>query len=219
LIKENAGWQEWRNWQASGYLYRYAYIIESNRIPKVLAMFLIGFYAGRKMMYAHLENNIALFKKLRFWGLIIGLPSAAACFYFEFFQKHVPAPIGLLHTVFYATSVVPLCLAYTSMICLYWVKKKGDTKLKILAPMGRMALTNYLMQTILGITIFYGVGFGLGGNIGPAIFIPIGIALYALQILYSNIWFKYFNYGPFEWIWRMLTYRKRLQILKSNKNS
>jgi len=81
--------------------------------------------------------------------------------------------------------------------------------------MGRMALTNYLVQTIIGITLYYGVGFGLGGNIGPAYFIPIGLGVYALQIAYSNWWFKYFNYGPMEWIWRQLTYGKRLPLLKN----
>ncbi len=92
---------------------------------------------------------------------------------------------------------------------------EGNSKLKVLAPMGRMALTNYLMQTIIGVIIYYGVGFGFGGNIGPAVFIPIGLAVYAFQVFYSNVWFKYFNYGPFEWIWRMLTYGKRLKIVKT----
>jgi len=214
LYKPGSGFHEWRNWQESGWAYRYSYILDSNRIPKVLGMFLLGFYAGRKMMYAHLENYTTLFKKLRLWGLVIGIPSAIACTYFDFFQKHIPDPRGLAHTFFYATSVVPLCLAYTSIICLRWVKKKGNSKLKVLAPMGRMALTNYLMQTIIGIALYYGVGFGFGGNIGPAIFIPIGLAVYALQILYSNWWFKYFNYGPMEWIWRQLTYGKRLPFRK-----
>jgi uncharacterized protein len=126
--------------------------------------------------------------------------------------------------------VVPLSLAYASVICLRWIKKRNAiyeaggqvigqarTKLRWLAPMGRMALTNYLMQTILGIIIYYGVGFGFGGNIGPVVFIPLGLAVYALQILYSNLWFRYFNYGPFEWVWRMLTYGKRLYILKDKK--
>jgi len=85
-------------------------------------------------------------------------------------------------------------------------KKEGNSKLKVLAPLGRMALTNYLMQTIIGITLYYSVGFGFGGNIGPVIFVPIGLAVYAFQIIYSNLWFKYFNYGPMEWIWRQLTY-------------
>lgn len=56
LFKDGAGWKEWRNWQASGYLYRYSYIIESNRIPKVLGMFLLGLLAGRKMMVMRLLN-------------------------------------------------------------------------------------------------------------------------------------------------------------------
>ena len=216
LYKPGSGLHEWRNWQESGWAYRYSYILDSNRIPKVLGMFLLGFYAGRRMMYLHLENYVSLFKKLRLWGFVVGIPAAVACTYFEIFQKHIPNPIGLGHTFFYALSVVPLSLAYASVICLRWIKKKGNSKLKVLAPMGRMALTNYLMQTILGIIIYYGVGLGYGGHIGPAVFIPIGLCVYTLQIIYSNIWFKYFNYGPMEWIWRMLTYGKRLNIIKTN---
>ena len=214
LYKPGSGFHEWRNWQASGWAYRYSYILDSNRIPKVLGMFLLGFYAGRKMMYLHLDNYVLLFKKLRLWGFVVGIPAAIASTYFEIFQKHIPNPIGLGHTTFYALSVVPLCLAYASVICLHWIKKKGNSKLKVLAPLGRMALTNYLMQTIIGITLYYSVGFGFGGNIGPVIFVPIGLAVYALQVLYSNLWFKYFNYGPMEWIWRQLTYWKKLPLRK-----
>lgn len=214
LYKDGAGWAEWRNWQESGWLYRFAYILDSNRIPKVLGMFLIGFWAGRKMIYTQPESYTSLFKKLRLWGLIIGIPSAGACFYFEIFQKHIPHPMGMLHTLFYATSVVPLCLAYVSIICLRWIKKKGNSRLKILAPMGRMALTNYIMQTVIAITLYYGVGFGLGSHIGPAVFVPIGLGVYALQVLYSHLWFRYFQYGPLEWVWRQLTYGKRLRLRK-----
>lgn len=215
LYKNGAGWTEWRNWQESGWLWRYEYILTSNRIPKVLGMFLFGFYAGRKMIYARLADYIPLFKKLRRWGLLIGLPSAAACFYFEFFQKHIPEPVGLLHTFFYASSVVPLCLAYTAMICLRWERKKGNSRLKILVPMGRMALTNYIMQTLIAITLYYGIGFGLGTTIGPSVFVPIGLGVYALQVAYSHLWFRYFNYGPLEWVWRMLTYGKKLKLRKA----
>ena len=217
LYKDGSGWHEWRTWQKSGFFWRYSDLIESNRIPKVLGMFLLGFYAGRKIMYMQLENYVGLFKWLRRWGFIVGIPAAMACTYFEIFAGEKMKP-GLAHigsTVFYAFSVAPLSLAYTSVICLHWIKKKGNSKLKVLAPLGRMALTNYLMQTILGITIYYGVGFGLGGNIGPVLYMPIGLTVYAFQVLYSNFWFKYFNYGPFEWIWRMLTYGKRLKIQKA----
>jgi uncharacterized protein len=214
LFRPGSGWHEWRNWQASGYLYRYSYIIETNRVPKVLGMFLIGLYAGRKMIYVHLEQYSSLFKKLRKWGFIIGIPSSLSLAYFELFGKPVPDPVGLLQTLSYAISVVPLSLAYISSICLMWINTNGNNKWKWLAAPGRMALTNYLMQTIICITIFYGVGFGAGGNIGPTIFIPIACCIYFLQVIYSNYWFKYFNYGPMEWIWRQLTYGKRLPLRK-----
>jgi uncharacterized protein len=177
-------------------------------------MFLLGFYAGRKMIYTNLENYSSLFNQLRRWGFIIGIPAALACTYFEILGKGIPNAMGLAHTFFYAISVVPLCLAYTAVVCLHWTNKKSNSRLRFLAPVGRMALTNYLLQTIIGITLYYGVGFNLGGNIGPAYFIPIGLFVYALQIVYSNWWFKHFNYGPMEWMWRQLTYWKRLPIKK-----
>ena len=65
LFTKNDAWQHWRNWQASGFYYRYSYILDTNRIPKVLCMFMLGFYAGRKMIYVQLENYVSLFKKLR----------------------------------------------------------------------------------------------------------------------------------------------------------
>jgi len=214
LYKKGSGWAEWRNWQESGFLYRYGYIINSNRIPKVLGMFLLGFYAGRKMIYTQLVDYVSLFKKLRLWGFIIGIPACLANAYFEIDGKGIPNASGLLDTVSYAMGVVPLCLAYTSTLCLHWIKVKGQSKWKVLAPMGRMALTNYLMQTVLCIILFYGMGFGLGGKIGPVIFIPIGIGLYALQVGWSHLWLRHFHYGPFEWIWRMLTYGRVLKLRK-----
>lgn len=63
-----------------------------------------------------------------------------------------------------------------------------------------------------------GVGFGLGGNIGPSLFFPLGLAIYALQVGYSNLWFRYFHYGPFEWVWRQLTYGKRLPLVKGRSD-
>ncbi len=215
LYDNGAGWKEWRNWQASGWAYRYSYIIESNRIPKVLGMFLVGFYAGRKMIYAKPEEHQSLFRKMRKWGFIIGIPCSIALALLEAFGKHIPEPEGLFGTIAYAVSVVPLSLAYMASICLFWVKTNGENKWKRLAPVGRMAMTNYIMQTVLSIFIFYGVGLGFGGHVGPVIFFPVAIAIYMLQVIYSNWWFRHFNYGPLEWIWRQLTYGKRLPLKKS----
>jgi hypothetical protein len=136
-------WQYWRNWQASGFLYRYSYLLDSNRIPKVPDMFLLGFYTGRKMIYINLENYSSLFKKLRRWEFIIGIRAAIACMGFEICGKGIPNAMGLAHTFFYAISVVLLSLVYMFVFCLHWIYKNGNSRLKTLAPMGIVALTNY----------------------------------------------------------------------------
>jgi uncharacterized protein len=170
------------------------------------------------MIYAQLEENKVLLKKVRKWGFLIGIPANLAMAWFEIDDKSVPAAAGLLDTLFYAAGVVPLSLAYTASICLLWLNKKGETSWKYLAPVGRMALTNYLMHTVICITLFYGIGFALGGRIGPSVFFPAAILIYAVQVCYSNWWYRHFQYGPMEWVWRQLTYGKRLPIRGSKNN-
>lgn len=215
LFKRGSGYEEILKWCQGGFFWRYQYIIESNRIPKVLGMFLIGFYVGRKLMYVNLTDYTSLLKKIQRWGFLIGIPTGLAYAYFLSDRKSIPFnKLGLLDTFFYAASVVPLSLAYTSSICLTWVKTGGQSWLRKLAPVGRMALTNYLMQTILSILIYYNIGLGLGTKFGPTLSFPIAIGIYLLQVIYSNIWFRYFQFGPLEWIWRQLTYGKRLPLRK-----
>ena len=76
-----------------------------------------------------------------------------------------------------------------------------------------MALTNYLMQTLINILIFNGFGFGLAGKIGPSIYILWFVFLMILQIIFSKWWLSKYRFGPFEWLWRSLTYKK-LQPMK-----
>jgi uncharacterized protein len=76
------------------------------------------------------------------------------------------------------------------------------------APAGRMALTNYLMQTVLQSLIFYGWGLGLIGRFGLIFVFPVSLAIFVLQIFYSRWWLARFRFGPVEWLWRSLTYRR-----------
>jgi uncharacterized protein len=84
--------------------------------------------------------------------------------------------------------------------------------LAFLAPVGRMALTNYLLQTIICVLIFYGYGLGQFGRFGASRATLIALAIFLFQVLASALWLKYFSYGPMEWIWRQLTYRRRLSL-------
>jgi uncharacterized protein len=85
-----------------------------------------------------------------------------------------------------------------------------------LAAVGRMALTNYLSQTLICTTIFYGHGFGLYGSVERKYQILIVFAVWTLQLIVSPVWLKYFRFGPAEWVWRSLTYGK-LQAMRVNR--
>lgn len=80
--------------------------------------------------------------------------------------------------------------------------------------MGRMALTNYLMQTIIAIALFYGIGLGWGTNVSAVAFEAIAVGVFLVQVLWSRWWLAHFQFGPFEWVWRSLTYGKVMPIRK-----
>ena len=86
--------------------------------------------------------------------------------------------------------------------------------LKVFAPLGRMAFTNYIMQSIIFGFIFFGYGLGYFGRLGAMHALLIGITVYAAQILLSAWWLARFRFGPLEWLWRTLMYGIRQPMLK-----
>lgn len=101
-----------------------------------------------------------------------------------------------------------LGLCYVSAIVLLHASGKADGLMKLIAPVGRMALTNYLLHSMIAVLLFHSIGFGLFGKIELWHGILISFLIYALQIPFSIIWLKHFRFGPFEWLWRSLTYLK-----------
>jgi uncharacterized protein len=214
LYQEGAGWSEWKNWTASGWIYRVQYLIESNRIPKVFGCFLIGFWIGRNQIFRDLDRHRSLLQAVQKWGFVFGIPLCLATAYFHFDKYQIPHPKGFLETITYAFGVAPLGLAYAATLALAWKSIPKLSILKHFAPVGRMALSNYLLQTFLGIGIFYGIGFGLGAKFGPTLIFPLAILIFLFQMIVSKIWLRHFRFGPIEWLWRMGTYLKVFPIKK-----
>jgi len=106
-----------------------------------------------------------------------------------------------------------VAVAYVSLVMLLC---KSDSLLgvrRVFATVGRMALSNYLMQTLICTTIFYSQGFGLFGQVERRFQILIVFGVWAFLIVFSVIWMRHFRFGPVEWLWRSMTYGK-LQPMK-----
>ena len=195
-----------------GSLIRCQEFIVGNRVFKVLGLFLFGLYIGRNRIYARLEEYVTTLRKIRLYGFLWGLP-VSCIFAWNEVNSH---PTGLVvGSVIYALSVIPLSFAYISSLCLWYLKNNESRFFRIIAAPGRMALTNYIGQSVAGMIIFYGIGFEMA-LIGLVHTEIVAAGVFIFQILFSNVWLRYFRFGPLEWIWRMMTYGKGLQLRIKN---
>jgi uncharacterized protein len=95
---------------------------------------------------------------------------------------------------------------YVGLVTLF-VRWRGEgLATRALAAVGRTAFTNYLLQTVVATTIFYGHGLGLFGSVSRVEAMGIVVAIWAVQVPLSVLWLRYFRFGPVEWVWRTLTY-------------
>jgi uncharacterized protein len=100
-------------------------------------------------------------------------------------------------------------LGHMSLIMLLYKNGVFGFLWKWLSKVGQMAFSNYLMQSIICVTIFYGFGFGVYGKLERYQWYIVVGSVWVFQILFSNLWLRYFRFGPFEWLWRSLTYWKK----------
>lgn len=106
-------------------------------------------------------------------------------------------------------------IAILTGICLLFLNKKLKGFFAALQNMGRMTLTNYMVQNIIAVFIFLNVGLGLFNTMQYWFYVITAVVIFALQIFISKWWLSKFHYGPVEWIWRQLSYGKRLPLKKS----
>ncbi|WP_449467173.1 DUF418 domain-containing protein [Stenotrophomonas humi] len=169
--------------------------------PQVLGMFLMGAWFARSGAIAHPAEHPRLFARLRWGALPLGL--AVMLLSVWWLPYVAPGRFDLRSTSTYALNAVAgllMCLGY-----LAW-GVRWSAHLRWLAPAGRMALSNYLGQSLVCTLLFYGYGLGWFEQMGRAWQLLFAVALFAAQVLLSHCWLKYFRFGPMEWLWRAMTY-------------
>ena len=193
-----------------GYIFgRFPDLIFTGRLFKVFAMFLLGFYIAKNRWFAEIPQRREQLKRIMLWSALVGIPcNLVMAHMMSTGAYYTMAPSGIIEPIVYAFGVPALGICYACGIALAYQKEKFKTTLQVLAPLGRMALTNYLMQSVIGCLIFQSYGLGLFGHISPVFFTLIGISILILQIIFSNWWLSKYQYGPAEWLWRSMTYRK-----------
>lgn len=185
--------------------------------PVAIAMFLLGLYLGKKKVYETFPNILKRIQKpmliamvltniYRIIFLFVLIKSSA------FGNEHIrPILIKLM-----VLCDVVMGLFYLWLIGWLWYYTKWQTVLAPLKYAGRMALTNYIMQSAIGLILFSSLGFKLYETLSPSESFFMALIVFAFQVLLSRLWLSYFRYGPIEWIWRCLTYKTIVPIKRKS---
>jgi len=184
---------------------RWADLFVTVRFPKVLGMFVLGLWTVRTGLALSSSDHRATLARWSMIGLGVGLPAnLIAAWALENWPYIPPSVGGLLGTAMQGVGVPMLALGYAATVALLVVD--GRRFITVFAPVGRMALTNYLMHSIICVVLSYGFGFGLWWHTGASRAMAIAAAIIIVQIPLSAWWLSRFRFGPVEWIWRRLTY-------------
>lgn len=181
-----------------------------SRIPTVLAMFLIGLYLGRSNFIRMIPEKIETLKRFRFWGLTIGFSLMFLIVTGTKFLPTISALVAIIEDQYLAGPI--LCLGYASALTLAFLKNPNRRIYRFFSRIGRMALTNYLSQSLVLTFVSYGWGLGLALKLNGFQVLGICIGLFVVQVVLSDMWLKKFKYGPLEWVWRCFTYWRVLPI-------
>lgn len=193
---------------------RWVDLLITLRPPKVLGMFVLGLWIGQQGVVRDLDVHAGLLRRMTAWGLGLGLPlNLLAAWLENDAAPYLPgSSLGMAEVLTSAVGVPLLALGYAAGVALLMRSPSASRALMAFAPVGRMALTNYLLQSVACIFVFYGIGLGLYGEVGTAAAAGIAILVFALQMPLSQWWLGRYRYGPVEWAWRRMTYRVHLAL-------
>ncbi|WP_431157853.1 DUF418 domain-containing protein [Winogradskyella poriferorum] len=181
--------------------------------PIAFSMFLLGLYLGKNKIYETLETYIMTIKRPIIY-LTITTNIYRVLFLF------VLTKLDLFKIELYRSLLIKLMMLCDTMMGIFylwllgwlWYNKTWQSLLRPLKYVGQMALTNYIMHSVVGLILFTSIGFKLYETLSPFQTFLIAILVFIFQIVISRTWLSYFKFGPLEWLWRCLSYRKFLSI-------
>ncbi len=214
----SGGYLEWLRANTEAYFLLFFSPMMLTHIGTTVGRFTLGLWAGRKGLFQDVEQHRATLKRLWGWGLAVGLLGSGVGVVVGMLVKKklldFQSPWTLVLTPVRELGAVGLATFYVTSLTLLFQRVEWRRVLVLLAPAGRMAVTNYMSQSALGMLVFSGWGLGLMGKTGPVVTIALTLGLFGVQVAWSHWWLARFRFGPVEWVWRSLTYGKAQPMKK-----
>jgi uncharacterized protein len=204
-VYANGTWGQIFVWRAVEWLITLTFFLFGSGL-QILAIFLVGMYFGKRGIFQNQEAHLPLFRKGLLIGLVVGLPANFAIALLQQAGGDVMSPLTSLWSTLVLVFGPVLTFGYISAFVLLTQRDTWRRRLTPLEAAGRMALSNYIAQSIIATLIFYSYGLGLFGQVGAFAGLVLTFAIWLIQLPISVLWLGKFRFGPLEWLWRSLTY-------------
>lgn len=196
---------------AANWRYDWHLTLELSQVGYQVAVFgrlLLGLYLVQTLDLGNLEVHRDLLRRGLVWGGLAGVVGNVIFAGHLFAGAAASAGPAMGRKLLMESGKLGMTLAYASALALAFLTPRWTGAVRRLAPMGKMALTWYLLQTAFGIGLFYGFARGpaLMGKVGPASLAAVALVGYGVQVALARWWVRRFRFGPAEWCWRSLTY-------------
>lgn len=188
-----------------GQLFSLAWAWDNGRVFQTAALFLFGYLAGRKGLF--LEENQKIWNKVLCGSLIAFFPLYGLGNMLPAFIENPSLRTPLLLVVTSLSKFAFMLLLVSAVISAFYRTNLHNLLLQII-PYGRMSLTNYITQSIVGSMLFYNWGFGLHSHLGITASFVTGVVLFFLQYFFCRWWLQHHSHGPMEYLWKRATWLK-----------
>ncbi len=202
-------WQTLADNIGNGQLYSNFWQVEAGRICQTPALFLIGMWLGRTEKFICSQRAILFWKRLLIVSAVLFIPFyylkdlIAPMLSHPTWQSHWGIAMGLPSNFLMMTALVSLFV-----LCWFKAKDRGYRFQRLPIAFGRMSLTNYITQSIIGVIVFYNFGLGLYRLTGATLSLLIGVGIVVVLTLFSRMWLSTHRQGPLEYLWKKFTWIK-----------
>lgn len=160
------------------------------------------------------DRSARFYRRLAVGGSLVGLAATlGGVWYIE--ANGWAADAAIFWRQFNYWGSLFLAGGYVGLVMLYCRRRADGPLTRAFAAVGRTAFSNYLLQTVVATSVFYGHGLGLFGRVSRVEALGFVLVVWVVEVILSVLWLRYFRFGPVEWVWRVLTYRSRQPLRKA----
>lgn len=190
----------------TGQLYSNIWQVEAGRLFQTAGLFMLGMLLGRRRYFEKSDVSCRVWHRILKSGIVMFIPLYCLRIFVPDYIENSSGKIPYTIIIQSLSNFVFMAILISAFTLLWFKKESGYKWQNFIIPYGRMSLTNYITQSIIGVAIYYGYGLCLYRSTGAVATLLIGAAIFIFQLLFSRWWLSKHKQGPFEYLWRKATW-------------